>query len=238
MFDRQFLASFKSEKKYFVGGLDEVGRGPLAGPVVAGSVIFHWDKEPEVSSKFLKSIQELKDMGIGDSKALSEKKRFHICEQLFSVESKDLVKFWKAKKFCIRIDSLSMPLVVSLGIVSPKRIDKINILKASLEAMARSIPYGNLPSKGLLLIDGRHTLSYQENVREIPIIKGDQKSLLIGLASIIAKTYRDRLMAIYGKKFPVYLFDKNAGYPTLAHRAAIIKHGSSPIHRKSFRGVV
>jgi ribonuclease HII len=119
-------------------------------------------------------------------------------------------------------------------------IDQINILQAALKAMAQSFlqlfSMGN--SGGALLVDGNKKLPLAENlVAQFPIIKGDGKVKLIGLASILIKEYRDALMENYHQQYPFYHWDQNAGYPTAKHLAAIVKHGITELHRKTFRGV-
>ncbi len=177
-----------------IAGTDEVGRGSLAGPVVAAAVIL---KE--------------KIYGLDDSKKLSPKKR----DQL-------------SKEICRKS-------YFSYGIVSNKKIDEINILKASLLAMKRAIL--NLPIRpSLVLIDGTHKLDI-----EIPmetIIGGDSCEDTISAASIIAKVYRDNLMIEYDMKYPNYNFISNKGYGTKDHLDALKVNSYSDIHRKTFKGVL
>jgi len=192
----------KYEQKYWesgisqIAGLDEAGRGPLAGPVVASAVVLPQNIElPEVQ----------------DSKKLTEKKR----ERLFD-------------------EILLKATSVGVGIVHPKEIDSLNILKATELAMKKAV--GSLTLKPeILLIDGPHLkLSQfeQEN-----IIKGDSLSLSIASASIIAKVTRDRLMKSYDIVFPEYGFAGHKGYGTKQHIQAIKENYATPIHRKSFRPV-
>lgn len=179
-----------------IAGIDEAGRGPLAGPVVSAAVIL-----PE----------QLPVSGISDSKKISPKKR----EMLYD-------------------DIYRHAVAVGVGIVDPVEIDRINILQASLTAMSISVQ--NLhPVPGFLLIDGQFTIS--SDFPQKAIIKGDSLSISIAAASIIAKVTRDRMMEEYAKEYPEFDFSKNKGYPTKAHKAAIRKHGVSPIHRLSFKGV-
>jgi len=179
-----------------VAGLDEAGRGPLAGPVVAASVIL-----PETFSV----------PGIDDSKKISPKKR----ETLF-----DEIHYHAV--------------AVGVGIVGPDEIDRINILQASLLAMAISVQ--NMDSEpDFLMIDGTFPISLDLPQKTIP--KGDSLSISIAAASIIAKVTRDRIMGKYAKQFPVFDFAKHKGYPTKAHKEAIREHGVCPIHRQSFKGV-
>lgn len=185
------------EKKYsqysYICGIDEVGRGPLAGPVVAGAVIL--PKDCDI-------------LYLNDSKQLSEKKR---------EELNDII--------------LEKAVATGIGVVSPERIDEINILQATYEAMRQAI--GNLSVKPDLLLNDAVTIPKVE-IPQVPIIKGDAKSISIAAASIIAKVYRDHLMVQYDEIFPGYGFAGNKGYGAQAHMEAIRTLGSTPIHRKSF----
>lgn len=174
-------------------GIDEVGRGPLAGPVVAGAVIL--PKDCDI-------------LYLNDSKQLSEKKR----EELYEIIMEKAVS-------------------TGLGFVSPERIDEINILQATYEAMREAI--GALSQTPDLLLNDAVTIP-KVTVRQIPIIKGDAKSISIAAASIIAKVTRDRLMVQYDSMFPEYGFAGNKGYGAQAHLDALRKFGPTPIHRRSF----
>lgn len=188
-------------------GVDEVGRGPLAGPVVACALAFNMqDKET------MKFIPEL---GINDSKKVSQKNRERIFEILTTTKS-----VWWA-----------------LGQENEKVIDTINILQASLSAMRKAVlelerKYSILQTK-CLYIDGREIIP-DMTITQKSIIQGDAKILSIAAASIIAKVTRDRLMDVYAKKYPQYQFEKHKGYGTKLHFNLIKEHGLSPIHRKSF----
>ncbi|MCI9071611.1 MAG: ribonuclease HII [Lachnospiraceae bacterium] len=177
----------------YICGIDEAGRGPLAGPVVAGAVIL--PKDCDI-------------LYINDSKQITEKKR----EELYTV-------------------ILEKALCWGVGYASPQRIDEINILQATYEAMREAI--GKLYPQPDLLLNDAVTIP-QVSIRQIPIIKGDAKSISIGAASIIAKVTRDRLMRKYDQLFPGYGFAKNKGYGGEAHIEALKKYGPTPIHRKSF----
>lgn len=185
------------EKEYasfgHICGVDEVGRGPFAGPVVAAAVILPKDC----------SI-----LYINDSKKLSPKKR----EELYP---------------CIMEQAVS----VGIGMASPQRIDEINILQATYEAMRNAIE--NLSVKPDILLNDAVTIP-EVSIRQVPIIKGDAKSISIAAASIIAKVTRDRLMKEYDKILPEYGFASHKGYGTAAHIAALKAHGPSPIHRRTF----
>ena len=187
----------KYEREYAqygaVCGIDEVGRGPLAGPVVAGAVIL--PKDCEI-------------LYINDSKKLSAKKR----EELYDVIMEQAVS-------------------VGIGMVGPQRIDEINILQATYEAMREAISKLN-PIPDILLNDA--VTIPEVSIKQVPIIKGDAKSISIGAASIVAKVTRDRLMEEYDKIMPQYGFASNKGYGAAAHIAAIKQYGASPIHRKTF----
>lgn len=181
------------ESMGYICGIDEVGRGPLAGPVVAGAVIL--PKDCQI-------------LYLNDSKQLSPKKR----EELYDV---------------IMAEAVS----VGLGFVAPKRIDEINILQATYEAMREAI--GKLSPKPDVLLNDAVTIPGVA-IRQVPIIKGDAQSVSIAAASIVAKVTRDRLMVQYDEVFPEYGFAANKGYGAAAHIEALRKYGPSPIHRRSF----
>ena len=187
------------ERKYsdyvYICGIDEVGRGPLAGPVVAGAVILPKDC----------SI-----LYVNDSKKLSEKKR----EELYDIIMEQAVS-------------------VGLGYIDNNRIDEINILNATYEAMRQAI--GKLDPKPDILLNDAVTIPMVD-IRQIPIIKGDAKSISIAAASIVAKVTRDRLMVEYDKQYPGYDFAGNKGYGSAKHIEALKKYGPTPIHRRSFIG--
>ncbi len=247
--------NFNEEKKLhkqgyaMVVGLDEAGRGPLAGPVVAGAIAFLKPQTPmsndQLNPKKSKSQNGLEikslgfdwelgfgnwDLGVKDSKQLSEKKR----EEIYNI-------------------LINRPGVVwGVGIVSEKIIDKINILEATKLAMQKAVK--NLENKcttiskasgfmvhstgvDFLLLDGNFTLRQAQGKRFIPqksIIKGDQKVFSISCASIITKVTRDRIMQKMHKKYPEYGFDKHKGYGTAMHIKNIKTFGACKIHRKTF----
>lgn len=187
------------ERKYgdrnHICGVDEAGRGPLAGPVAAGAVILPKD---------------CRILYINDSKQLSPGKR----EELYEMIMEEAV-------------------AAGVGMVSPRRIDEINILQATYEAMREAIQ--NLAvTPDILLNDA--VMIPGVSIEQVPIVKGDEKSISIGAASIIAKVTRDRLMAEYDKILPEYGFASNKGYGTKEHIEALKKYGPSPIHRRSFIG--
>jgi len=190
----------------FIAGVDEVGRGPLAGPVVAGAVIFNWGNVCE-RKKF--QISNFK-FQIRDSKLLSEKQR------------------WVAYKWI-----LENALAWGIGIVSHREIDEIGIRVASLLAMEKAVQeMSQVPD--VVLIDGRDVIGNRINVYQEAIVKGDRDIFSIAAASIIAKVTRDEIMKKLDKKFPQYDFAKHKGYGTLEHRRCIEKYGLCEIHRRSF----
>ena len=174
-------------------GIDEAGRGPLAGPVVAGAVIL--PKDCEI-------------LFLNDSKKLSEKKR----EALF-LEIQEKAETW------------------SVGVVGPEVIDEINILQATYQAMRKAI--AGLKVQPELLLNDAVTIPGVE-IPQVPIVKGDAKSLSIAAASIMAKVTRDHLMVEYDQIYLQYGFAKHKGYGTAAHIAALKEYGPCPIHRRSF----
>ena len=183
----------KYESEGYVCGIDEVGRGPLAGPVVACACILPKD---------------CNILYINDSKKLSKKKR----EELYDIIMKEAV-------------------AVGIGYNSPERIDEINILQSTFEAMREAI--SKLSVTPDILLNDAVTIPGVD-IKQVPIIKGDAKSISIGAASIVAKVTRDRLMEDYDKLFPEYGFASNMGYGTAVHIKAIKEIGPCPIHRRSF----
>lgn len=192
--------------RLLAAGLDEAGRGSLAGPVVAAAVILRG------------SIP-----GVADSKTLAASRRGKLA-------------------LLIKAEAMAW----SLGVVWPSRIERINILQASLEAMAKAAATLSV-QPGLLLLDGNqkipeHTIAEVWHNRPFPeqvaIIKGDALEPAISAASILAKTFRDKLMESLNRRWPGYGFDVHKGYGTKAHYAALAQLGPCPIHRRSFRGVL
>ena len=184
---------YRYESHVLVCGLDEAGRGPLAGPVAAGAVILPRDCEI---------------LFLNDSKKLSKKQREALFEEI------------KEKA-----------LAYGVGIVGADRIDEINILQATYEAMRLAI--SSLGAKPQVLLNDAVTIPGIE-IDQIPIIKGDGKSVSIAAASIMAKVTRDHMMEEYDKLFPEYGFARHKGYGTAAHIEALKKLGPCPIHRRSF----
>lgn len=185
------------ERKYsdykYIAGIDEVGRGPLAGPVVTCAVILPKD---------------FNVLYINDSKKLTEKKR----EELYDEIMKNAIS-------------------VGIGIESPKVIDDINILQATYSAMRKAIDA--LEVKPDLLLNDAVTIPGVD-IKQVPIIKGDAKSISIAAASIVAKVTRDRMMVEFDKIYPEYDFAGNKGYGSASHIEALKKIGPTPIHRQSF----
>jgi len=212
--------NFNEEKKLWkkgyniVVGIDEAGRGPLAGPVVAASFAiknFQFSKfnfQSIFNDKIFKQVR--------DSKKLSEKQR----DKIYNILTNHKDVEW------------------GVGIVSEKIIDKINILEATKLAMQKSVKNldsrfrGNDAGVDFLLLDGNFKIN--STVLQKPIVRGDQKVFSISAASIIAKVTRDRLMQKYHKKYPQYGFDKHKGYGTASHFASLEKFGPCKIHRKTF----
>ena len=209
-----------------LAGCDEVGRGPLAGPVVGATVYINTDDK--ANSKEL--LECLRELGVADSKKLTTKKRKKIIEEL----KIDLTSINQLVKIVYKDFKFSY----SIHEVSETKIDEINILNASLLAMKNSFIDCFDRTSAKLLIDGNKELKDMPKEIEMEaVVKGDSKSVLIGLASVIAKEYRDDLMQALGVKYPGYGLEKHAGYPTKQHREAIVELGVTPIHRKSFKGV-
>lgn len=187
-----------------VAGVDEAGRGPLAGPVMAAAVVL----PPGFNSPEIR-----------DSKALSPKAR----ERAFFVVTSHAVSFAVAHS-------------------THEEIDQVNILQASLLAMRRAVEKLE-PVPDFLYIDGNVPISAAPDgpwrgIRQEPIVSGDTRCVSVMAASILAKVARDRLMVEYDRVYPGYGFASHKGYPTRAHLAALRRLGPSPIHRKTFRGVL
>ena len=191
----ELMKEFDREYKIYgtICGIDEAGRGPLCGPVVAAAVIL-----PD----------EYNILYINDSKKLSETQR----EEVYKEIDKYAVAY-------------------GVGIVSPERIDEINILQATYEAMRTAIH--KLSVTPDILLNDAVTIPMVD-IKQVPIIKGDAKSQSIAAASIVAKVTRDHLMEEYDKLYPEYGFAKHKGYGTAAHIKAIKEYGPCPIHRRTF----
>ena len=209
---------------------DEVGRGPLSGPVVIGAVRIMVENQAALK----KVLKLLKLAHVADSKKISPKDRGVILKNL-GVKDHD----FRSKKILVLKD-VKMSYVT--WEMDHEIIDQENILAASLRAMKEASQFLSTKKKNqtTVLIDGHMKLRWGTKTspwNEIPIIKGDSKSLLIGLASLIAKEKRDIFMRSMHELYPQYGFNSHFGYPTKSHREAIQKHGPCPIHRKTFKGV-
>lgn len=189
------LCSF--EKKYsdytYICGVDEVGRGPLAGPVVAGAVILPKD---------------CRILYINDSKKLSAKKREELSREIHE-----------------------QAIAIGIGLSTQERIDEINILQATYEAMRKAID--SLSVTPSLLLNDAVTIP-KVNIPQVAIVKGDARSISIGAASIVAKVYRDKMMEEYDSMYPGYSFASNKGYGSKEHIEALRSLGPCPLHRRSF----
>lgn len=183
-----------------VAGLDEVGRGCIAGPVVASAVVLH-----------SLSADMLYKAGVRDSKTLSAGRRESL-EKLIREYAID----------------------VSIGVIWQEEIDRMNILQASLKAMAVAVA-GLSCRPDMLLVDGNQNVPC--DIPQRAVVRGDSCSVSIAAASIVAKVYRDGLMCHIAADYPEYLFHKHKGYPTQEHIAALKRHGISNVHRKSFEPV-
>ncbi len=204
--------NFLEEKKLWkkgidlVVGLDEAGRGPLAGPVLAAAVII--DKN---------GFGKLKKLGLDDSKKISERKR----EEIFEIITRHPDIKWG-------IGEVSEKVIDKINILGATKLAMLKAVKDVEAKIKRSLGEG----VGFLLIDGNFSIA--SPIAQASIIKGDQKVVSIATASIIAKVRRDRIMLKYDKKYPGYGFEKHKGYPTLTHRKVLAKIGPCAIHRKSF----
>ncbi|MBI4041860.1 MAG: ribonuclease HII [Deltaproteobacteria bacterium] len=195
--DDTYERSLIEEGSVTIVGVDEVGRGCLAGPVVAGAVIYH---------------PVLLTLGLRDSKQLSPLQRERLCGKIFEC--------------CDGI---------GLGWRSAESIDATHIGIAVAESMWDAVL--TLPQRAdVLIIDGNRKIPYP--VRQVTVIKGDQHSVSVAAASIVAKVFRDRWMERWGSIYPEYQFPIHKGYPTEAHKGALSRFGPSILHRKTFHGVL
>ncbi|GHT01389.1 ribonuclease HII [Bacteroidia bacterium] len=226
------------EPRLFIAGLDEAGRGPLCGPVVAAAVIFNRISDTDFGFEFSpypKSVSEIRPHLITDSKQMTPRQRERAYEWL--TNNPDII--WAVAQ------------------ASAAEIDEINILQASLLAMRRAVDAladrnGNVIRPDFVLVDGNRlpdsVQSSEFKVRDYTenrtlnsehyngraVVKGDSKSISIAAASIIAKETRDKIMKNLAAEHPEYGWDRNMGYPTAEHLRAIEKYGITPHHRKSF----
>jgi ribonuclease HII len=180
-----------------IAGVDEAGRGALAGPVVSAAVVLRDDCDL---------------IRVYDSKAVAEADR----ETLF-------------------LEIISSAVSVGIGMAHPAAIDRDNILRATLGTMHRAVE-ALRPTPDIILIDGREAISWTGTV--VPLVRGDARSLCVAAASIVAKVARDRVMRRLHRRYPGYHFDRNKGYGTREHLAALAAHGAREVHRRSFLGKV
>lgn len=201
------MPDFKFEDKLgpMVAGIDEAGRGPWAGPVVAGAVIF---LNRDVDTALLE--------GLDDSKKLTAKKREYLYGLLFEEQKKG-------------------KLAIGIGEASCREIDEMNILQATFLAMRRAYDALGANPKAALIDGNQKPKNFPCPVQTV--IKGDALSFSISAASIVAKVYRDRLMADLALRYPYYAFEKNVGYGTAAHIAGLKEHGICPEHRCSYKPI-
>jgi ribonuclease HII len=192
----EFELAARAEGWSSIAGVDEVGRGPLFGPVVAAAVILPPDADLQ---------------GLNDSKKLSAEER-----ERFDAQVRKIALAW------------------AIAEVDAATIDRINILQASRLAMRIAVSQLSHPPD-CLLIDGNQRIEW--GCIQRTIVKGDARSLSIAAASVIAKVHRDRLLAEFDLRFPGYGLARNMGYPTIEHRAALLRLGATEMHRRSFRGV-
>jgi ribonuclease HII len=225
LFEEQYLTY------QYIFATDEAGRGPLAGPVVAAVVKVATENE----IKLKQDLNYLLTIGVTDSKKLNQTKRLNLLTKL---------NLWQENEMVANGEVLlehGTKLEYAITEFSAEVIDRVNILQASLKAMRSgvvSLFKSEKKLSQLCLIDGNKSFEVVDsNLHLLPIVKGDQKSVLIGLASILAKTYRDKLMQAYAGVYPQYGFDKHYGYPTKQHYQALKDFGACPIHRKTFKGV-
>lgn len=225
MFESKLITQFPAE----IIATDEVGRGPLGGPVVVGAVriVIHTSEQLKLL------VRTLRASGIKDSKVLTEADRQKIFSKLGIVDA----GFREKESFLLK--SISVEYVT--WEMDHEVIDQENILAASLRGMKEASQFlAQSSHPTTVLIDGKMKLRWGKDSspwNEIPIIKGDSKSVLIGLASIIAKSKRDGFMLKMHEVYPQYGFNSHFGYPTAQHREAIKTHGPCTIHRKTFKGV-
>ncbi len=192
-FENDLVREALGTEVFVAAGIDEAGRGPLAGPVAAGAVILPADHDI---------------LYLNDSKKLSAKKRDALFDQI-----KEEALAW------------------SVGLVEPGRIDEINILQATYEAMRKAIR--GLSVQPQVLVNDAVTIP-GVSIPQVPVIKGDAKCISVAAASILAKVTRDRIMEEMDARYPQYGFAKHKGYGTREHMDAIREYGPCPIHRRSF----
>jgi ribonuclease HII len=226
MFELKLIQEFPQE----IIATDEVGRGPLSGPVVVGAVRIFIENAEGLRTL----LKYLRPRGIKDSKKLTTEERLKVLKKL------GIIDLSFKKKNVVILKGVEVSYVT--WDMDHDIIDTENILAASLRGMKEASLHLSEVKKGptTVLIDGHMKLRWEKMTspwNEIPIIKGDSKSLLIGLASIIAKEKRDAYMRDMHELYPQYGFNSHFGYPTKQHRSAIEEFGPCAIHRKTFKGV-
>ncbi len=226
MIELKLIPAFPQE----IIATDEVGRGPLSGPVVIGAVRLYIE-DAEALKALLKF---LRPKGIKDSKKLTGEGRLKVLKKL----GIDNLDFRTKNSLSLKGIQISY----TTWEMDHEVIDQENILAASLRGMKEASNFLSETKNNntTVLIDGHMKLRWGTDKspwNEIPLVKGDSKSLLIGLASIIAKEKRDAFMRDMHELYPQYGFASNSGYPTKEHRSALEEFGPSPIHRKTFKGV-
>ena len=201
------MPDFELENKCngVVCGIDEAGRGPWAGPVVAGAVVI---KDKNLHPELLKYLN--------DSKKLSDTKREKLYKALFEAEKSGKV-------------------FLGIGEASAQEIDELNILQATFLAMNRAVKSLKIAPQSALIDGNRAPKNFPCPCKTL--VKGDAQSLSVAAASIVAKVYRDHLMADLAKKYPAYGFEKNAGYGTVLHQAGLANCGICPEHRRSYKPI-
>lgn len=182
-------------------GVDEAGRGPLAGPVVACAVL-----APASRPRVFPLLR--------DGKTLSHGQRLEV--------------FLHARRSGVRY---------ALAFSGHEEIDRVNILRASLDAMARAVERLAPPERYTLLVDGPHPVPGLRPLRQVALIDGDARSWCVALAGVIAKVSRDRWMGFLDRKYPGYRFAANKGYPTPDHQKALVRLGPCAVHRRSYAPV-
>lgn len=193
---QEYECNLRSRGIQYIAGIDEVGRGPLAGPVVAAAVILP------------ANVDCL--LGINDSKQMNASQRRH-----FESEIKEIA------------------VAYGFGVIDNTTIDQVNIYQASKLAMLQAVAQLDVAPQHLLI----DAMTLHSSIPQTSIVKGDQKSVSIAAAAILAKEYRDRLMEAYGQQYPEYDFASNVGYGTPHHLQAIKVFGPCPIHRHSFEPI-
>ena len=201
------MPDFEIEDKFdgYVAGIDEAGRGPWAGPVVAGAVVILDRNLPDILLN-----------GLDDSKKLSPSKREKLYNALLEQE---------------KLGKIS----IGIGEASCEEIDSLNILQATFLAMNRAVKSLKIAPQSALIDGNRAPKNFPCPCQTL--VKGDAKSLSVAAASIVAKVYRDHLMADLAKKYPAYGFEKNAGYGTALHQAGLENCGICPEHRRSYKPI-